>query len=76
MSLVITDTSSLIILERIDQLDLIPAVFPQVSAPPAVIEEFGWQPVWLTIQHVQDRGRMQEISEHLDFGEAEAGEER
>lgn len=72
MSLIITDTSCLITLERIDQLDLIPAVFPDVAAPPAVIGEFGWKPTWLTVLQVRDQARVEAIRTQLDIGEAEA----
>ena len=72
MPLVITDTSSLTILQRIDRLDLLPAVFPDVVAPSAVIEEFGWHPDWLILRQVRDRARVQALRPQLDLGEAEA----
>ena len=34
--LVVTDSTALISLDRIGRLDLLPAVFPDVMAPPAV----------------------------------------
>ena len=33
--LVVTDSTALISLDRIERLDLLPAVFPDVMAPPA-----------------------------------------
>lgn len=60
--LVITDSTALISLERIDQLELLPAVYPDLMAPPAVVEEFGRQPRWLVVRSPQDR---EAIREHL-----------
>ncbi len=70
-TLVVTDTSCLIALDRIGRLDLLPALF-SVVAPPAVVEEFGWQPGWLTVRPAPDAGRVAELLEVLDRGEAEA----
>src|SRR5690606_33116145 len=47
--LVVTDTSCLIALDRVRQLDVLPALFA-VHAPPAVVAEFGWRPAWLHVE--------------------------
>lgn len=47
-TLVVTDTSPLIALERIGRLDLLPSLF-SVCAPPAVVAEFGQRPDWLLL---------------------------
>lgn len=52
MPLIVTDSTCLIGLER---LDLLPAVFPDVTAPPAVIEEFGTSLGWLAVRPVENQ---------------------
>ena len=47
---VVADSTCLIGLERIDRLDLVPARFGVVLAPPGVRREFGVSLGWLTIQ--------------------------
>lgn len=47
---VVCDSSCLIALERIGHLDLLPALFHPVQAPPAVRQEFGAAPEWLRIE--------------------------
>jgi len=69
--LVVTDTSCLIALERIDQLDLLPSLF-SVYAPGAVVEEFGVHPDWLTMEHVPEEAIDTPLLRTLDRGEAEA----
>lgn len=44
MPLVITDASILIGLEQIGHLHLLPGLFDEVIAPPAVVAEFGHRP--------------------------------
>lgn len=46
MELVVTDTTPLIALDRAGHLHLLPALF-DVTAPPAVVSEFGQRPSWL-----------------------------
>ena len=70
-TLVVTDTSCLIALDRIGHLHRLPALF-DVSAPPAVVAEFGQQPDWLTVRSASDEARVADLMEVLDRGEAEA----
>ncbi len=70
-TLVITDTSCLIALDRIGQLDLLPALFT-VLAPPAVVAEFGRRPGWLEVRPAPDAARVAELLKVIDRGEAEA----
>lgn len=70
--LVVADASPLIGLDRVGALELPPAVFGPLSAPPAVLREFGAQPDWLhfaSVDHVQDEVR--ELREQR-FGPGEA----
>lgn len=68
--LVVTDTSCLIALDRIGQIDILPALFV-VHAPPAVMEEFGRRPPWLHIEPVSDPDRVEALLDRVDRGEAE-----
>ncbi len=71
MSPVIADASPLIGLDRAGHLDLLPAVFADLSAPPAVIAEFGRRPDWLREVHVE---RPSEVAllRALTFGAGES----
>ena len=51
----VVDSTCLIALERIERLDLVPRLFSQVFAPPAVVAKFGETPDWLDVQEVVNR---------------------
>ena len=76
--LVVTDTSCVIALDRIERLPLLPALYDEVVAPQAVAAEYARKstvplPDWLRIAEVQDReGVRRLILRGLDWGEAEA----
>lgn len=72
MPLVVTDSTVLISLDRIDRLGLLPALFPDVVAPPAVVAEFGWRPGWLEVREVSKDDTYRALYAQLDAGEAEA----
>ncbi len=68
--LVVTDTSCLIALDRIGQIDILPALFT-VHAPPAVVAEFGQHPPWLHVERANPE-RIEALLKQVDRGEAEA----
>lgn len=70
-TLVVTDTSPLIALERLGRLDLLPALY-DVLAPEAVAREFGSYPNWLRVVRISNRARRDALLSVLDLGEAEA----
>ena len=70
-TLVVTDMSCLIALDRIGHLHLLPALF-DVVAPPAVVAEFGREPEWLTVRSAPDDERAADLLKVIDRGEAEA----
>jgi predicted nucleic acid-binding protein len=71
--LVVTDTSCLIALDRVGVLSLLPQLYDDVVAPPAVIAEFGRRPDWLREEAVEDRAAVRRLLlRGLDWGEAEA----
>jgi predicted nucleic acid-binding protein len=70
---VISDTSCLIALDRINQLDLLQKLFHQIVTTQAVQEEFGKElPEWIQIVEVQNQDKIQELEAVLDKGEASA----
>ena len=73
MSLVITDASVLISLERINRIQLLPDLFGEVIDPPAVLIEFGRSLFWIR-EMVPEQSRLLKITKEtkLDRGEAEA----
>lgn len=71
--LIISDTSCLIALDRISQLDLLQKLFQQVVTTQAVQEEFGKElPDWIQINEIQNTNKIQELEDVLDKGEASA----
>jgi uncharacterized protein len=69
---VVLDSTCLIALEKIDQLNLLPGLFSQLHAPPAVADEFGSSLPWLTVTAVSNQFSVTVLRTQLDRGEAEA----
>ncbi len=69
---VVADSACLIALERIDALDILPALFREVLIPPAVGCEFGVGCSWLKIHSPADRRIIDSLKLLVDDGEAEA----
>lgn len=81
---VVSNSSPLIALGRIERLDLLPALFPTISVPAAVYQEVvvqgASQPgalklanaAWLNVQPVQNENSVQYLLAMLEQGEAEA----
>ena len=71
--LIVTDSSVLIGLDRIGRIDILPATFPDVVAPPAVVAEYGAAPEWLRVLPVSDPAVADAlVLQRLDAGEREA----
>ena len=68
----VTNSTCLIGLQRIGQLDILPQVFPVVFAPEAVESEFGIKPSWLRVQAVQNTEFVKVFQNQMHIGEAEA----
>jgi predicted nucleic acid-binding protein len=72
-TIVITDTSCFIILDKIDALYLLPKLFAHVITTPEIAQEYGKAlPGWVTITPVQNNLLQNELNEFVDPGEASA----
>jgi len=69
---VVTDSTCLIALERLGQLDLLPSLFEPIYAPREVAREFGLPLPWLKVVDLADPDRAIFLSASVDAGEAEA----
>ncbi len=70
---VITDTSCLIILEKIGMLDLLHQLFSTVLTTPEIAGEFGGiMPEWIVVTPVKNELFKKELSGIVDIGEASA----
>jgi predicted nucleic acid-binding protein len=68
----VLDSTCLIGLEQIGRLELLPALFEPLLAPPEVEREFGSSPDWLRIEAPAQRELVRALSVTVDGGEAEA----
>lgn len=69
---VVLDSTCLIGLDRIGHLDLLPALFEPILAPPEVVREFGSAPDWLRIEAPAQLELVRALSLTVDGGEAAA----
>ncbi len=70
--IIIADSTCLIGLERIGQLDILPQLFDSIFIPPEVAKEFGISLSWLKIKSISDQGLTLSLKMLVDDGEAEA----
>lgn len=75
--IVISDTSPILNLSAVGQLDLLPKLYGKVAMPPEVERElrrngFSESLTWLMVIQPTDRIRVQHLMSMLDAGEAEA----
>jgi predicted nucleic acid-binding protein len=70
---VIPDTSTLILLQKIDELNLLQKVYGELITTPEVAKEFGEDlPVWIKICEVSDKRYQSFLETQVDSGEASA----
>ena len=68
---VITDTSCLIIFQKIGELDLLQKVYGYVSITPEVAKEFSEEvPAWIIIESTKDKKYQNFLETQIDQGEA------
>ena len=71
--MIISDTSCLIILHKIGELDLLRKVYNSVTTTPEVANEFMCElPDWIHIEDVKDKKYQEFLETQIDWGEASA----
>lgn len=72
-SIVISDTSSLILFDKIGELDLLNKVYDSIITTPEIAGEFGESlPDWIRIVEVKDKKYQEFLETQVDLGEASA----
>ncbi len=69
---VVSDSTCLIGLERVGELEILPALFDSVMIPPEVGREFGGKFSWLKIENLKNNLLVAALQMVVDAGEAEA----
>jgi predicted nucleic acid-binding protein len=70
---IIADTSCLIILSNIQELEILNKVYGEIVTTPEIASEFGDQlPPWISIVKVEDFSRQEILELQIDKGEASA----
>lgn len=71
--IVISDSSVLIVFQKIDEFNLLQKVYGELFTTPEVAEEFGDKlPHWIKIKRVSDKKYQDFLATQVDFGEASA----
>jgi len=69
--LIISDTSCIIALTKINKLDLLKELYQEIFITTEVHKEFGgWLPDWIIITDVKAKHKQKELENRLDKGEA------
>jgi len=70
---IITDTSCLVLLEKIDELNILQKLFNTICITDIIAEEFGSElPVWIQKKEVKDKKYQQILETTVDPGETSA----
>lgn len=70
---IISDTSCLIILSKIGELDLLHKVYGKITTTTDVADEYGEPiPDWITISELKDKSKQQLLEFQIDKGESSA----
>ena len=71
--IIVSDTSCLILLEKIDELDLLHKVFGEILITQIVADEYGLNlPEWISVQNPTDKNYQKILETSVDKGEASA----
>lgn len=71
--IVISDTSTLIIFQKIEHLDLLQKLYIELVTTPEIIEEYGEElPNWIKVESVTDKKYQEFLETQVDSGEASA----
>lgn len=68
---IVVDSTCLIGLERVGQLELLPKLFAPVIVPPKVQDEFGGEVDWLQVEVPANQALMRTLNLLVDEGEAQ-----
>lgn len=72
-SVIISDTSCLIVLTKIGELDILQQVYGKVTVTPEIAYEFGGLlPEWVAIVSIKDKVKQQLLELQIDKGESSA----
>ncbi len=70
-NVIIADTSVLIALTNINELEILQKVYKTIAITPEVLNEFGETiPKWIKVEEVKDRKKIDILKLELDKGEA------
>jgi predicted nucleic acid-binding protein len=73
LSVVISDTSTLILLQKIEHLDLLYKVYGEIMTTPEIAKEFGETlPNWVIIHSAKEKKYQSFLETQVDKGEASA----
>ena len=71
--IVISDTSTLILFQKIGEFNLLQKVYSELITTPEIAEEFGEKlPDWIKVQTVSDKKYQDFLETQVDYGEASA----
>ena len=71
--LIIADTSCLILLSKIEELELLKKLFKEIIITSEIVEEYGEPlPNWFIVESVVDRQKQIRFESQVDRGEASA----
>ena len=71
--IILSDTSCLIVLEKISELELLHQVFGEIVVTDEVAAEYGLPlPVWISVQNPRDENYREILEASVDKGEASA----
>ena len=72
MKVVVSDTSPLIVLSNIGEIEILKKLFRKIIIPKAVYEEFGKYYDWIEIMEVKNKVAVKILNKSLHKGESEA----
>lgn len=71
--IIIADTSCLILLSKIEELELLKKLYQNIIVTPEIVAEYGEKlPSWFTVENVVNKQKQAELEQKVDRGEASA----
>lgn len=71
--IVISDTSTLIVLDKINRLEILKALYSKLITTPEIALEYGQElPKWIVIESVSNKKYQKLLETQIDAGEASA----